>query len=113
MVTFRFGWPPTGNSTAQHSTAQHSTAIVRVSSGCGGSEQLVALRKSMATVLVSCLWPDGLRDQMMEDKGYIICCYNKQAVPLLWRSDAGLSLRRSGFDPASVHVRFVVDKVAM
>jgi hypothetical protein len=34
------------------------------------------------------------------------------AVPWLRRLVAGLSLRRPGFDPGSVHVGFVVDKVA-
>ena len=35
------------------------------------------------------------------------------AVPRLRRSVAGLSPRRHGFDPGSVHVGFVVDKVAL
>jgi hypothetical protein len=35
------------------------------------------------------------------------------AVPWLRRLVAGLSPRRPGFDPGSVHVRFVVDKVAL
>jgi hypothetical protein len=35
------------------------------------------------------------------------------AVPWLRRLVAGLSPRRPGFDPASVHVGFVVDKVAL
>jgi hypothetical protein len=35
------------------------------------------------------------------------------AVPWLRRLVAGLSPRRSGFDPGSVHVEFVVDKVAL
>jgi hypothetical protein len=35
------------------------------------------------------------------------------AVPWLRRLVAGLPLRRPGFDPGSVHVRFVVDKVAL
>jgi hypothetical protein len=34
-------------------------------------------------------------------------------VPWLRRLVAGLSLRRPGFDPGSVHVGFVVDKVAL
>jgi hypothetical protein len=34
-------------------------------------------------------------------------------VPWLRRLVAGLSPRRPGFDPGSVHVRFVVDKVAL
>jgi hypothetical protein len=34
-------------------------------------------------------------------------------VPWLRRLVAGLSSRRSGFDTGSVHVRFVVDKVAL
>jgi hypothetical protein len=37
----------------------------------------------------------------------------RQAVPRLRRLVAGLSPRRPGFDPGSVHVRFVVDKVAL
>jgi hypothetical protein len=37
----------------------------------------------------------------------------KQAVPLLRRLVAGLSPRRPGFTPVSVHVGFVVDKVAL
>jgi hypothetical protein len=36
-----------------------------------------------------------------------------RAVPWLRRLVAGLSPRRSGFDPGSVHVGFVVDKVAL
>jgi hypothetical protein len=73
----------------------------------------------MATVLVSCLKPHGLPDQITADKRYImyfaspadnLCC-NEQTVPLFRQSDAGLSLRRSGIDHGSVHVRFVVDKV--
>ena len=36
-----------------------------------------------------------------------------QAVPWLRRSVAGLSPRRPGFDPGSVHVGFVVDNVAL
>jgi hypothetical protein len=36
-----------------------------------------------------------------------------KAVPWLSRLVAGLSPRRPGFDPGSVHVRFVVDKVAL
>jgi hypothetical protein len=35
------------------------------------------------------------------------------AVPWLRRLVAGLSLRRPGFDPGSVDVGFVVDKVAL
>ena len=35
------------------------------------------------------------------------------AVPRLRRLVAGLSPRRYGFDPGSVHVVFVVDKVAL
>ena len=35
------------------------------------------------------------------------------AVPWLRRLVAGLSLRRPGFDPGSVHVGFVVDKVVL
>ena len=35
------------------------------------------------------------------------------AVPWLRRLVAGLSLRRPEFDPRSVHVKFVVDKVAL
>jgi hypothetical protein len=37
----------------------------------------------------------------------------EQAVPWLRRLVAGLSPRRPGFDPGSVHVGFVVDKVAL
>jgi hypothetical protein len=36
-----------------------------------------------------------------------------QAVPLLRRLVTGLSPRRAGLDPGSVHVGFVVDKVAL
>jgi hypothetical protein len=36
-----------------------------------------------------------------------------EAVPWLRRLVAGLSSQRPGFDPKSVHVRFVVDKVAL
>jgi hypothetical protein len=36
-----------------------------------------------------------------------------KAVPWLKRLDAGLSPRRSGFAPESIHVGFVVDKVAL
>jgi hypothetical protein len=36
-----------------------------------------------------------------------------KAVPWLRRLVAGLSARRAGFDPGSVHVGFVVDKVAL
>jgi hypothetical protein len=36
-----------------------------------------------------------------------------QAVPRLRRLIAGLTPRRPGFDPGSVHVGFVVDKVAL
>jgi hypothetical protein len=35
------------------------------------------------------------------------------AVPLLRRLVAGLSPRKPRFDPGSVHVEFVVDKVAL
>jgi putative component of membrane protein insertase Oxa1/YidC/SpoIIIJ protein YidD len=35
------------------------------------------------------------------------------AVPWLRRLVAGLPLRRPGFDPGSLHVRFAVDKVAL
>jgi hypothetical protein len=35
------------------------------------------------------------------------------AVPWLRRLTAGLPLGRPGFDPGSVHVGFVVDKVAL
>jgi hypothetical protein len=35
------------------------------------------------------------------------------AVPSLRRLVAGLSPQRPGFDPGSVHVRFVVDKLAL
>jgi hypothetical protein len=35
------------------------------------------------------------------------------AVPWLRRLIAGLSRRRSGFDPGSVHVGYVVDKMAL
>ena len=38
---------------------------------------------------------------------------NMQAVPWLRRLVAGLSPRRPGFDLGSVHVGFVVDKVAL
>jgi hypothetical protein len=37
----------------------------------------------------------------------------ERAMPWLRRLVAGLSPRRPGFDPGSVHVGFVVDKVAM
>jgi hypothetical protein len=37
----------------------------------------------------------------------------RKAVPWLRRLVAGLSPRRPGFDPGSVHVGFVVDKVAL
>jgi hypothetical protein len=37
----------------------------------------------------------------------------KKAVPWLRQSVAGFSPRRPGFDPGSVHVGFVVDKVAL
>jgi hypothetical protein len=36
-----------------------------------------------------------------------------EAVPWLRRLVAGLPPRRPGFDPGSVHVRFVVSKVAL
>jgi hypothetical protein len=36
-----------------------------------------------------------------------------EAVPWLRRLVAGLSPRMPGFDPGSVHVEFVVDKVAL
>jgi hypothetical protein len=39
--------------------------------------------------------------------------YYPTAVPWLRRLVAGLSPRRPGFDPGSVHVGFVVDKVAL
>jgi hypothetical protein len=39
--------------------------------------------------------------------------YVYKGVPWLRRLVAGLSPRRLGFDPGSVHVRFVVDKVAL
>jgi hypothetical protein len=35
------------------------------------------------------------------------------AVPWLRRLAAGLPSRRPGFDPGSIHVGFVVDKVAL
>jgi hypothetical protein len=35
------------------------------------------------------------------------------AIPWLRRLVSGLPLRRPGFDPGSVHVGFVVDKVAL
>jgi hypothetical protein len=35
------------------------------------------------------------------------------AVPWLRRLAAGLSPRRPGFDPGSVHVGFIMDKVAL
>jgi hypothetical protein len=38
--------------------------------------------------------------------------YSRKAVPWLRRLVAGLPPRRPGFDPESVHVGFVVDKVA-
>jgi hypothetical protein len=47
---------------------------------------------------------------------YYICMYVRMyvmAVPWLRRLVALLSLRRPGFDPGSVHVVFVVDKVAL
>ena len=37
----------------------------------------------------------------------------EQAVPWLRRLAAGLSPQRPGFDPGSVHVGFVVNKVAL
>jgi hypothetical protein len=37
----------------------------------------------------------------------------EMAVPWLKRLVAGLSPRRPGFDPGSVHVGFVVDKLAL
>ena len=37
----------------------------------------------------------------------------KKAVPWLRRLVAGLSLWRPGFDPRTVHVGFVVEKVAL
>jgi hypothetical protein len=39
--------------------------------------------------------------------------YYIKAVPWLRRLAAGLPPRRPGFDPGSVHVGFVVDKVAL
>jgi hypothetical protein len=39
--------------------------------------------------------------------------YITKAVPWLRRLAAGLPPRRPGFDPGSVHVGFVVDKVAL
>jgi hypothetical protein len=48
--------------------------------------------------------------------GKALCQTLKQAfwaVPWLWRLVAGLSPRRPGFDPRSVHVGFVVDKVEL
>ena len=39
--------------------------------------------------------------------------YNCRTVPWLRRLVAGFSPRRPGFDPVSVHVGFVVDKVAL
>jgi hypothetical protein len=41
------------------------------------------------------------------------CNTGKLAVPWLRRLVAGLSPRRHGFDPGSVRVGFVVDKVAL
>jgi hypothetical protein len=36
-----------------------------------------------------------------------------KAVPCFRRSVAGLSRLRPGFDPSTVHMRFVIDKVAL
>jgi hypothetical protein len=43
----------------------------------------------------------------------ILCNYAHRAVPWLRRLAAGFPPRRPGFDPGSVHVGFVVDKVAL
>jgi hypothetical protein len=42
-----------------------------------------------------------------------LCQVHPHLVPWLRRLVAGLSLWRSGFDPGSVHVGFVVEKVAL
>jgi hypothetical protein len=50
----------------------------------------------------------------METRAYIkILAFTIKAEPWLTRLVAGLLPRRPGFDPGSVHVGFVVDKVAL
>jgi hypothetical protein len=56
---------------------------------------------------------DLLCDKCGEKKREQPVILKKKAVPWLRRLVAGLSPRRSGFDSGSVHVRFVVDKVAL
>jgi hypothetical protein len=50
-----------------------------------------------------------------EDSGFLhnASKHLSKAVPLLRRLAAGLPPRRPGFDPGSLHVGFVVDKVAL
>jgi hypothetical protein len=50
---------------------------------------------------------------MATDKIVLSGILIRRAVPWLRRLVAGLPPRRPGFDPGSVHVGFVVDKVAL
>ena len=53
--------------------------------------------------------------QLRERLNYVHCSRNSVIYAVLWlrRLVAGLSPRRPGFDPGSVHVGFVVNKVAL
>jgi hypothetical protein len=61
--------------------------------------------------MLPALYPDG--NNHLYPLYWSLGKFQNQAVPWLRRLVASLSPRRPGFDPGSVHVRFVVDKVAL
>jgi hypothetical protein len=68
---------------------------------------------SDSTVPVS---PGDNKEYLLPNTGMKHCRSSNllgKAVPWLRRLVAGLLPRRPGFDPGSVHVRFVVEKVAL
>jgi len=108
VVTFWFVWLPTGKS-----TEQLPCECLWRQRAAGRSEGEHGDRLAELSVASPSVCQNNGRYTLPYFASPPNFCCNKEAVPLLRRPVAGLLLRRSGFDPGSVHVRFVVEKVAM
>jgi hypothetical protein len=76
----------------------------------GRAVRSASLNNPVIQISVGLMFVTDIVVSMLKRSGNYIY---RMAVPWLRRLVAGLSPRRSGFDPGSVHVGFVVDKVAL
>jgi hypothetical protein len=70
-------------------------------------------RRMFVTFLTRTVQMQIMRTSLLIARNVICLCNQSTAVPWLRSLVAGLSPRRAGFAPGSIHVGFVVDKVAL